>query len=429
MDRHDNGSAPGATRRSALKSAAAAAAVLAGTATVPGIPFVHARQRTIRYLSNGVAAFPQIAEKAAEDLGITLEFHTRPNTELLKLAVSQPNDLDILEISYDSLPYLIALGKMQGIDTGRLSGAGRLLPLFTDGTVGGASVSWQGLAPNKTSFLETPDSTVPDKTPTGYRTLLPVTFNADSLGVRPDRTNRAVVSWRDLLSPDFEGCTAINGIPSIGIIDAAFALEAADLMRYADKGNMSRDEITRTVDHLIAFKRKGHFHGIWTHFSESVNFMASGPVCIQSMWQPAVTQVRQQGIDCLYPELAEGYRGWARGMTLPHTLSGYKRDLAYEIMNWYLDGYPGAVISRQGYYSTVPEQSRKYLSKDEWNYWYEGTEAESAIRSPVGIEIASRGARREGGAMIRRVQRIACWNSFMQERDHLRREWQRFLEA
>src|SRR5262249_8612242 len=97
----------------------------------------------------------------------------------------------------------------------------------------------------------------------------------------------------------------------IGIMDAAMAIESRGDITYGDKGNMTQEEIDKTIKILIDLKKAGHFRAFWTTFDESVNLMASGEVAIQSMWSPAVTAVRARGIPCYYVPLQEGYRAWA----------------------------------------------------------------------------------------------------------------------
>ena len=94
------------------------------------------------------------------------------------------------------------------------------------------------------------------------------------------------------------------------------ALSSAGLVKYADKGNLTQEEIDQTIAKLIELKKAGHFRALWNTFDESVNLMASGEVVIQSMWSPAVTAVKSQGIPCVYQPLKEGYRGWGNGLGL-----------------------------------------------------------------------------------------------------------------
>ena len=66
------------------------------------------------------------------------------------------------------------------------------------------------------------------------------------------------------------------------------AMEARGDIKYGNKGNMTKDEIDKTIDTMMEIKRAGQFRSFWTTFDQSVNLMASGEVVIQSMWSPAV---------------------------------------------------------------------------------------------------------------------------------------------
>ena len=121
-------------------------------------------------------------------------------------------------------------------------------------------------------------------------------------------------------------------------------------MKYGDKGNMTKAEIDKTIAFLIETKKAGQFRAFWKTFDESVNLMASGEVVIQSMWSPAVAAVRSKGIACVYQPLKEGYRAWGGGLGLAKHLSGLELDAAYEYINWYMSGWVGAYLNRQGYY-------------------------------------------------------------------------------
>ena len=125
--------------------------------------------------------------------------------------------------------------------------------------------------------------------------MIPTIYNADTLGIRPDLVGRKIESWKDILDPKFKGKTSILNIPSIGIMDAAMICESAGIMKYGDKGNMTRAEIDKTIDFLIKTKKDGQFRAFWKTFDELVNLMASGEVVIQSMWSPAVTGGALQG--------------------------------------------------------------------------------------------------------------------------------------
>ena len=142
------------------------------------------------------------------------------------------------------------------------------------------------------------------------------------------------------------------------------AIEARGDIKYGDKGNMTTEEIDKTIEILIDAKRNGQFRAFWTTFDESVNLMASGEVVLQSMWSPAVTAVRSRGIDCYYVPLKEGYRAWGSCIAPMAHLAGLKLDAAYEYLNWYQSGWQGAFIAKQGYYTSVPETAKQFMTAE-----------------------------------------------------------------
>jgi putative spermidine/putrescine transport system substrate-binding protein len=87
--------------------------------------------------------------------------------------------------------------------------------------------------------------------------LIPTVCNADTLGTQPDLIKRPIMSWAELLNPEFKD--SILNIPSIGIMDAAMAVEAMGLYKYPDTGNMTKREIDPTIKTLIEAKRVGQF--------------------------------------------------------------------------------------------------------------------------------------------------------------------------
>lgn len=320
-------------------------------------------------------------------------------------------------------------GNLKGIDTQRIKNADKITTLFTKGTVNGKAVGDQGTAPKKVIYLEGEKSKVFATTPTRFMSLIPTVYNADTLGIRPDLIKRPITSWAELLNPEFKGKTALLNIPSIGIMDAAMVVEALGRYKYPDKGNMTKAEIDLTIKTLIEAKRAGQFRALWKDFNESVNLMASGEVVIQSMWSPAVTAVRTKGIDCVFQPLKEGYRAWAAGFGLPATLSGRKLDGAYEFINWFLDGWAGAYLNRQGYYSAVLDTAKAKMEAYEWAYWMEGKPATQDIKSPKGDLLAKAGSVRDGGSYDQRMGAIACWNALMDENTYMVQKWNEFVAA
>ena len=141
-------------------------------------------------------------------------------------------------------------------------------------------------------------------------------------------------------------------------MDAIMALESAGLVKYVDKGNLTKEEIDQTIGKLIELKKAGHWRALWNTFDESVNLMASGEVVIQSMWSPAVTAVKAQGIQCVYQPLKEGYRGWGNGLALMCP-RGIRARRGLRISNWYV-GLGRRLHRQAGYYISVPETAKAH---------------------------------------------------------------------
>ena len=320
-------------------------------------------------------------------------------------------------------------GVSQAVDTSKIKNWDKMTPLYTQGKFAGKEVSRQGDSPYEIMYRDSADGTSFHDGPTQWATFMPGVYNADTLGIRPDLTGRPVDSWADLFSPEFAGKAAIQNIATIGIMDAIMAMEASGLQTFGDRGNPTRDEITATVDKLIELKKSGHWRALWNSFDESVNLMASGEVVIQSMWSPAVTKVRSMGVPCIYQPLKEGYRAWAAGMSFSTALKGKKLDAAYEVINWYLSGWAGAFLNRQGYYSAVLPTAEASMEPYEWDYWMRGKPAAQDIKAPDGTIMEKAGTVRDGGSFEDRMGSVACWNAVMDENRYMVRKWNEFVAA
>jgi putative spermidine/putrescine transport system substrate-binding protein len=411
-------------RRDALKVAAGAAA--AGLAA----PAVHAQGPVVlRYVGTAVNQSKEIKDKVREDLGIVIEYVPVTSDDVVRRAVTQPNSFDILDSEYWMLKKIIPSGNLLGMDAKRIKLVNDITPVFTKGEIGGKKIGDQGTAPRKVSFLPAREAKTFATEQTQWMTLIPTTYNADTLGIRPDKIGRPITSWAELLNPEFKGKAALLNIPSIGIMDAAMVVEATGQHKYADKGNMTRAEIDLTMKVLTEAKRAGQFRAFWKDFNESVNLMASGEVVIQSMWSPAVTAVRSKGVPCVYQPLKEGYRAWAAGFGIPKTLTGKKLDATYDFINWFLSGWAGAFLNRQGYYSAVLSTAKANMQPYEWAFWMEGKPASQDIKAPDGTVMEKAGSVRDGGSYEARMGGVACWNAVMDENDYMVRKWNEFIAA
>ena len=101
-------------------------------------------------------------------------------------------------------------------------------------------------------------------------------------------------------------------------------------------------------------------------------------------------------------------------------------DVAYKYLNWWLSGWPGALMARQGYYFSVPEKVRESLRPDEWAYWYAGQPARTELPGPDGRVAVFAGQARAGGSYVARSSQIALWDTTMDEHNYLVRRWSAF---
>jgi len=420
------------SRRTLVKTAAATAGVAFGSGAVTGFPTIWAqniKNVTIRQFGTGVSNLNDVADRVKADLGFTLKMTALDTDAVAQKAVTQPNSYDVADIEYFLCKKIFPTGVLQPMDVKKIANYEKITPIFKTGKLTPTSNIAQGTAPHTVGFVEAMDSKTFATSPTRFMTLIPTIYNADTLGIRPDLVGRPISHWKDLVDPAFKGKASILNIPGIGIMDAAMVMESLGTLRYGDKGDMTRDEIDKTIAFLIETKRSGQFRAFWKSFDESVNLMSSGEVIIQSMWSPAVAAVRSKGIACTYQPLAEGYRSWGGGLGLARHLKGIELDAAYEYINWYLSGWVGAYLNRQGYYSAVPETAKANMTAGEWGYWMQGKPALGDIHAPDGKLMEHAGAVRDGGSFEQRMGSVACWNSVMTEDRYMVQKWNEFIAA
>ena len=422
----------GISRRGVLKGGAAATGAAFGSGIL-GAPMIWAqniRDITLNQVGPSYSVISDISAKASQDLGFTINPQVADTTSLMAKIATQPETVDIADLEFFGLQKVYRSGNIRPIETGRIKRWSEMSPLMRDGkSFDGSNLSEEGTLPFNVIYTDAMDSIEFANEATEITTCVPTIFNADTLGVRTDLVGRDINSWGDLFAPEFAGKVALVNIPQIGIMDAALAMEALGLATYGNKGNMTQAEIDTTIDKLIELKQAGHFRAFWSTFDESVNLMAAGEVVLQSMWSPAVTAVRARGLACVYQGLQEGYRGWGLGMSLMSHLDDMKRDAAIDYINWCLDGWQGAFIGRQGYYSAVPETAKAQMSENERGYWYDGQEATEVVLDPYGAVMEEAGRARDGGSFQDRMGNMACWNTVMDEDRYMIRRWNEFVSA
>ena len=157
--------------------------------------------------------------------------------------------------------------------------------------------------------------------------------------------------------------------------------------------------------------------------------MQSKRVNIESMFSPAVSALNSQNLPVRFAAPKEGYRGWHGVMCLSSAVNGRNKDAAYDYMNWWLSGWPGAFIARQGYYISNPQRSAAHLSQAEWDYWYKGLPAQEPLAGTDGRISVQKGSQRTGGSYEDRFSHVAVWNTVMPTYEYSLQKWYEFITS
>ena len=413
----------GLTRRQFVGATAGVAAA----STITGFPYIARAAQDLRVVGLGVSVINEIQTQASNDLGFTVRGQALGYGAMFGKMLNQNDQYEIAEGYFNDMDVFIPSKVWQPIDTKRITEWDLVTDLCKTGRLTPDSKPGQGDAPFRQLWLDENGERADG--PSRYISMVPGWHNADSIGYNPEETGRVIDSWADLFSEEFSGAVALLNIPQIGTMDAALAIEAMGIYTFKDKGNMTRDEIDFLIKFLIKKKKEGHFRAFWETFGQSVNLMVSGEVVIESMWSPAVTAIKAEGVPCVYASPKEGMRGWHGGFAISATVTGAALDQAYEYINWWLSGWAGAFVARQGYYMSVPDNVKKFLDPAEWDYWYMGKAAAKELPDPFGTPIVPAGEIRDGGSYWDRFKNIAVWNSLMDENDYLVKRWTEFLAA
>ncbi|RJS92744.1 PotD/PotF family extracellular solute-binding protein [Salinisphaera sp. Q1T1-3] len=395
-------------------------------------PYVNRARVTLRVLGTSVTLLDCIRDQARRDLGIDLRFEVLDGVAAQRVGVLSPETFDIYDQWFHNVDFVWPAAVMQPIDAQRirywpevnaLPKTGRLVPHAALGA---------GCNPVDRLYVQ-PDGTFGSR-PSERLTMLPVCHNADSFGYRTDMLPSTLAdrreSWAWLVDPSWSGRISIQNDGAIGALDAALAIRASDDWHPQDIGNLTVAEIDGLMERLVALKKKRCFSAFWDGDAEVTHGMAAGDIAIGSLWSPALAELRRLGAPIRLAAPEEGYRAWYGGMSIARHVTGRTLDAAYDYMNWWLSGWPGAIMARQGYYIANPARSREHLSDAEWGYWYQGRPAARDLPGPRGEPgLIRRGEVRDGGDYHARMSRIAVWNSVMDEHNYLVRRWHQMVGA
>ena len=364
------------------------------------IPPVMAQSRTINLAGASFDMREPILREFQRRTRVTPRPWVNPSTQARvdRLRVAQV-DCATLDAPFSLFAWEEKL--IQPIDTTRLRNWDKLHPLLREGRAGPTSPLGLGANPGRTMYIDE------GRTRTTYA---PMFFQMDSIGYNsafvdaPDNE----LSWGELFNPKYRGRVALFGIDWLGMLDAALGMKALGLLPpETNPTGLTDKEVDIVVAFLIEKKREGHFRALWRAYGELVNLMAAQEVVIADAWWPVVVEVAGKGIPVRYAVAKEGYRAWCVGQAISHNCRDV--DLAYEWLNFWMDGFAGARQSEIGYYSTV-DTFRPYLD-------------------PALIESVYDGKGRDGGSLGDRTSKVYVWNTRPKNLEYYTEKWNEFLAA
>lgn len=386
---------------------------------------------TLRVLGTSVTLLEPIRLRAEEELGIRLEYRIHDTQTAQRIAVMQPESYDLYDQWFHNIDFVWPARAIQPIDTRRIALWEEINDLPKRGRLHQEDRLASGSLPCDRLFVQRDASL--GSHPSELISMLPLTHNADSFAYRPERPPTSLAgqeeSWSWLLDEGWCGHIALQSDAAIGALDAAMAVQAKGLAHFENIGNLRLEEIDQLAAILIRLQRHGHFAAFWSDDHEAGELMLGPDVHIQSLWSPTLMQLHRAGVKYRLAIPKEGYRAWFGGLSLSRCVEGRVKDAAYAYLNWWLAGWPGALMARQGFYISNPPRARDHLSAAEWDYWYEGKPATERLPGSDGEPLIEPGEIREGGSYAQRMGHIGVWNSVMDEHNYLVRKWTDFLRA
>jgi putative spermidine/putrescine transport system substrate-binding protein len=286
------------------------------------------------------------------------------------------------------------------IETSKLKNWDKMHPLLKDGQAAPGAPLGVGANPGRMMYMDEARTKI---------SFMPAFFQMDSIGYNAGKiqAENNSLSWGDLFNPKYRGKVAMYGIDWLGMLNAAMGMQALGLFKPVDMSNMTEKEVDTVIAFLKDKKKEGHFRAMWKAYGELVNLMASEEVWIADAWWPVVVEVASKGIPVHYAVAKEGYRAWCNGYGI--AANSKNVDLAYEWLNFWMDGYPGAQQSKIGYFSTSGGYD-KYLEPE-------------LIKQVYG------GEGRDGGSLEDRAKRVYVWNTRPKNLEYYTEKWNEFLAA
>ena len=363
-----------------------------------------------------VAAVKRAAEA---DLGISIDAITLDGAAAQRRGAMEPRSFDVYDQWFHDLDLVWPTGSLQPMEISRLYRWDEINALPKTGRLGPEMHRAAGGNPSQHLYVQL-DGRL-GATPTSQLSMLPTVHNADGFAVVGDDK---ATSWSALLDPARAGRVILQSDPAIGAFDFLLALQAKEEMWPADIAELTLEEVNELIGHLARYHDNGQFHTVWNDEAEAIEAMQNGEPMIGSLWWTSAIRLRAAGVPVRMISPDEGMRGWFGGLSLSAYSSGRVCDMAYDYINWWLDGGPGGILSRNGAYLANHTAVRAQLTPAEWDFWYGGKPACVPICDAEGREVYAAGEYREGGSYRERMGQVVVWNSVITEHNYLLRRWE-----
>jgi putative spermidine/putrescine transport system substrate-binding protein len=257
--------------------------------------------------------------------------------------------------------------------------------------------------------------------------LVPQFYNCDSIGYRYDLIGEDITSWGAMFDPKYKGKVAILNDSLLTPGWVAGYLKKSGQVEIERTDNMTKEELDQVIDFMIARKKDGQFRAIWEDYGQCVNLLASGEIWMADAWNPVIEDVKKQDVVCKYAFPEEGFTAWFHGVAVQKDTPNL--DAAMDYINFCLEGWWGAQVAGQGYYSPTTTcdvylNSTRNTSPDftDYEWWYGGG---ASPEPKKGWPIDGR----DTGAYDTRWANIMHWMTWPSDPDYYAKRWNDFLSA
>lgn len=326
------------TRRTLLRSAAAAGAVAATG------PFIlregRAASGTVKVFSWSGYISPEMLadfEKVTGIKAVLTEYGT--NDELLnQLKAAGGSGFDIIHPTVDRVPNYVEFELVQPIDESKVKWDGCLKSAYDGSAAMGGVVG-------------------------GKRYFAPADWGTEALAFDRNRAPLAygTASYGDFWKPEFQGKVTLrghSGLIGIGLwLDSQGKLPHPIREQFADEAK-ARANFEAIVKVAVAGKKNiGQF---WSNENEAQGAFRTNGCVIGQTWDSSAVALRKEKLPIGYIAPKEGALAWMEGFAIPKGAQNLEQ--AYAWINWFYTPQAGAMYSNSTGINSTSVGAEQYLS-------------------------------------------------------------------